>query len=414
MPPRRKYSIEESGAFVEVVELPPTAPGPVDGLRFAVKDIIDLAGRRTSCGNPDWAKSHPPAAANAICVDQLLGAGARCVGKAICDELAFSLDGENYFYGAPLNPRAPDHVTGGSSSGSASAVACGLADFALGTDTGGSVRVPAANCGIFGLRPSHGFVSTAGVTPFAPGFDSVGLLAESADLLTRAGSVLLAAPVPGDVEVGALHLIREAWAIADPEVRAALARAIQLLQGLFGDKVRETSLREIDGGAVGLGLTGWYETSSILQWGEMWSCLGSWVESASPALSPKAAKFFDLIKNADRGRLGGAIRTRERYFRRLENFLGPRDLICFPTVPAPARLKGGVKADRPDQPKTNYYPRTLSLTAIAGIGRLPEVSLPLAEVGGVPVGLSLLAAHGQDAYLLGVVQLVAARSSLSG
>ncbi len=410
MPLLRKYSIQESGALVEIVKLPPAAPGPLDGLRFAMKDIIDLAGHRTSCGSPDWAKTHPPAAANAICVDQLLGAGAQCIGKAISDELAFSLDGENYFYGAPLNPRAPHHVTGGSSSGSASAVACGLADFALGSDTGGSIRVPAANCGIFGWRPSHGFISMAGVTPFAPGFDTVGLLAGSADLLARAGSVLLATPVPGEVEVGTLHLIREAWAIGDQEIRAALRRALQLLQRLFGDKVQETSLREIDGDAVGSGLTGWYETSSILQWCEMWNCLGSWVESAKPALSPKAAKFFDLIKNAERGRLGEAIRTRERYFRRLENFLGPRDLLCFPTVPAPARLKSGLKVERPDKPKTSYYPRTLSLTAIAGIGRLPEVSLPLAEVGGVPVGLSLLAAHGRDAYLLGVVQLVAARA----
>ena len=352
----RKYSIQESGAFVESVELPPTAPGPLDGWRFAIKDVIDLAGHRTSCGNPDWAKTHPPAAANAVCVDQLLGAGAQCVGKAVCDELAFSLDGENYFYGAPLNPRAPLHVTGGSSSGSASAVACGLADFALGTDTGGSVRVPAANCGIFGLRPSHGFISLAGVTPFAPGFDTVGLLAESANLLSRAGSVLLAAPVPGDVAVGTPHLIREAWAIGDQEVRAALGGARQLLQSLFGDQVRETSLREIDGQAADSGLTGWYETSSILQWCEMWSCLGSWVESAKPALSPKAAKFFDLIKNADRGRLEAAIHTRERYFRRLENFLGPRDLLCFPTVPAPARLKGDPKIERPDKPKTSYYP----------------------------------------------------------
>ena len=412
MPLQRRYTIEESGAFMASVALHPLAPGPLDGLRFAVKDVIDLAGQRTSCGNPDWARTHPPAAANACCVDQLLGAGARCVGKTVSDELAFSLDGENHFYGAPLNPRAPDHVTGGSSSGSASAVACGLADFALGTDTGGSVRVPAANCGLFGWRPSHGFISTAGVTPFAPGFDTVGLLAPSADLLTRAASVLLAAPVAGDPELGALHLVREAWAIADREISAALGRTVPLLQGLFGDRVHETSLAEIGGDAAGLGLSGWSETSSILQWCEIWSCLGSWVESVQPELSPKAAKFFDLIKQAERGRLGDASRSRERYFRRLENFLGPRDLLCFPTVPAPARLKAGVKADRPAGPKTNYYPRALSLTAVAGVGRLPEVSLPLGEVAGVPVGLSLLAAHGRDAYLLGVVQLLAARAGL--
>ena len=141
----------------------------------------------------------------------------------------------------------------------------------------------------------------------------------------------------------------------------------------------------------------------------MWNCLGSGVESAKPALSPKAAKFFDLIKNADRGRLGDATRTRERYFRH-GKLPGATRSSLLPHRAGPGRLKGGLKVERPDRPKTSYYPRTLSLTAIAGIGRLPEVSLPLAEVGGVPVGLSLLAAHGRDAYLLGVVQLVAARS----
>jgi len=408
--PLKKYSIQESRAFMETMKLPSTAQGPLSGLSFAVKDIIDLAGRGTSCGSPDWAKTHPPAATHALCVEQLLGAGAECLGKAVCDELAFSLDGENFFYGAPVNPRAPDRVTGGSSSGSASAVACGLADFALGTDTGGSVRVPAANCGIFGLRPSHGFISTAGVTPFAPGFDTVGLLAASADLLARTASVLLAASVPAPVEVGAVHLIKEAWAIADPDVSEALAGAVHLLRSLFGDKVCETSLRDIDGEAPGSGLTKWYETSSTLQWCEMWSCLGAWIESAAPELSPKARKFFDLIKNVDRSKVGEATRTRERYFRRLESFLGRQDLLCFPTVPAPARFKGGARVAQTGQPKTNYYPRALSLSSIAGLGRLPEVSLPLAQVGGVPAGLSLLAAHGRDAYLLGVVQLVAAKA----
>ena len=138
-------TVNESNAFVTTFDLSPTGSGPLDGLCFAVKDVIDVAGCKTGCGNPTWRDSHPTAAAHAVCVEQLLRAGARCVGKAICDELAFSLLGENYFYGTPLNPRAPDRVPGGSSSGSASAVACGLVDFALGTDTGGSTRIPASN-----------------------------------------------------------------------------------------------------------------------------------------------------------------------------------------------------------------------------------------------------------------------------
>src|SRR5262249_11646349 len=135
--------------------------------------------------NPTWRDEHPPAAINAVCVDQLLQSGARCLGKTVTDELAFSLLGENFFYGTPLNPKAPDRCPGGSSSGSASAVASGFFDFALGTDTGGSVRVPASNCGIWGMRPSHGAVSVAGVNPFAPTFDTVGVLAKSLNVLTK-------------------------------------------------------------------------------------------------------------------------------------------------------------------------------------------------------------------------------------
>src|SRR5881227_3004120 len=190
---RSTITVNESNAFLTTFELPPTGSGILDGLCFAVKDVIDVAGWKTGCGNPTWRDSHPSAVANAVCVEQLLRAGARCVGKTISDELAFSLLGQNYFYGTPLNPKAADRVPGGSSSGSASAVACGLVDFALGTDTGGSTRVPANNCGTWGFRPSHGLISLDGVNPLAPSFDTVGILAQSIDVLVLAARVLLAA-----------------------------------------------------------------------------------------------------------------------------------------------------------------------------------------------------------------------------
>ena len=190
------YSAEQAEAFVERFELQPTGSGPLSGLSFGGKDIIDIAGHQTGCGNPTWRATHPTATSNAFCVDQLLNAGAACAGKTVMDELAFGMFGENFFYGAPLNPRAPDRVPGGSSSGSASAVACGLVDFAIGTDTAGSVRLPASNCGVFGLRPSHGFVSVAGVYPLAPTFDTVGVFARTAEILTRAAAALLQCDVP--------------------------------------------------------------------------------------------------------------------------------------------------------------------------------------------------------------------------
>src|SRR6478609_9918870 len=204
-------TVAEGNAFVTTFNLSSTGSGPLDGLRFAVKDTIDIAGFKTGCGNPTWRDSHPAAVVNAVCVEQLLHAGARCIGKTISDELAFSLLGENHFYGTPLNAHAPDRVPGGSSSGSASAVACGLVDFALGTDTGGSIRVPASNCGIWGYRPSHDFVSVAGVNPLAPSFDTVGIFAKSADVLAKVALVLLAGAPLSASKPAKIYLIREAF-----------------------------------------------------------------------------------------------------------------------------------------------------------------------------------------------------------
>ena len=399
----------EGEAFIEGVEVDPTRSGLLDGLSFVVKDLIDIGGYKTSCGNPSWGDTHPPASMNAVCVEQLLDAGARCVGKTVSDELAFSLLGENHFYGTPLNPKAPDRVPGGSSSGSASAVAQGFADFALGTDTGGSVRVPANNCGVWGLRPSHGFISVAGVNPFAPTFDTVGILARSAEVLARVGSVLLACEdAPGEGP-STIHLLKEAFYIADPAVRQALEDPVQRLRDLFGGRLRDTSVREIIDGeseASEGSFQTWYDTYGVLQWAEIGSCLDAWIEATKPVFGPETAQNFALVKSLDRRQVRPAAQRREEYFRKLRAFLRPNDLLCMPTTPALAPLKGSM-VSRGQSSAGDYYPRTLSLTSVAGIGRLPQVSLPLAESGGVPVGLSLLAAHGRDAFILEVAQRVA-------
>jgi amidase len=407
MPTPGRINAAESGAFVQLLKLEPTGSGPLDGLSFGVKDLFDLGGYVTGGGNPDWARTHSPAAVNAVGVDQLLAGGATCIGKTVSDELAFSLDGENFFYGTPLNPQAPDRVPGGSSSGSASAVACGLADFALGTDTGGSVRVPANNCGLYGLRPSHGLISVAGVMPFAPTFDTVGILAASVNILTRVAASLVSFQSAAPAPVGTVHVLREALALCDPEVRQALDEPLRVLRGLYSGKVKETSIREIDGEASDTGLTSWYETFCILQWAEIWSSLGGWVEAVQPAFGPRTQNNFELTRSLDRRKIGPASRRREDYCRRLDAFLGPHDLLCLPTTPALAPVKGTLGDEaRSSQSQLTYYPRTLSLTSIAGIGRLPQVTLPLGNVGGVPVGLSLLAGSGRDAFLLEVARQV--------
>jgi amidase len=402
--PESRFDRARSGAFVQEFTIEPKGAGLLNGLRFAVKDLIDLQGYATSCGNPTWRDTHPVAAANAVCVDQLLFAGAECAGKTVTDELAFGLSGENHFYGTPLNPRAPDRVPGGSSSGSASAVACGLVDFALGTDTGGSVRVPASNCGVFGMRPSSGGISVAGVNPLAPTFDTVGALASSYETLAKVISVLLVIDASAPAEVATVHFLQDAFEMSDDEVRRALRAPVEKIRTIFPGRTTETSLRDICKDAGGIDLPIWYDTYRQIQWAEIWSCLGSWVTASNPQFGPTTRMNFEHVKKFDRKTAVEAIHRREIYYRCLGRFLGPHDLICMPTAPSVAPKKGSLGADRTTG---DYYPRSLALNSVAGIGRLPQVTLPLGQVeDGAPIGLSLLAAQGMDRFLLAVAGML--------
>jgi len=405
-------SIEKCGAFVEVFSLPPTRNGSLDGLRFAVKDLIDVAGHRTGCGNPTWLATHPPAVVSAVCVEQLLAAGAHCVGKTVTDEVAFSLLGQNHFYGTPLNPAAPDRVPGGSSSGSASAVACGLADFALGTDTGGSVRIPANNCGLWGWRPTHGAVSVAGVMPFAPSLDTVGVLAADCDVLQRVARVLTAMNLPSidtptsDPPSGAIYVLTDAFSLADAAVRDVLQPSVDVLRDLLGDVVRESSLGEICSAPEAADWNAWLDTYRRIQAAEAESSLSAWVAETRPEFGPATRAGFEFIRNQDRTRVGDAARHRKRFSRLLQLAVGPRDLLCMPTAPTVAPLK----VARPFDRGGDYYHRTLSLTSVAGVARLPQVSIPVADIDGAPIGLSFLGAPGEDLYLIQMAGQLGARS----
>src|SRR5690348_783878 len=170
--------------------------GPLSGLTFAAKDLFDVAGHPTGGGNPDWAKTNPVPERHAWAVQTLLDAGASLIGKTITDEVSLGILGENPFEGTPRNPRAPGHVPGGSSAGSAAAVAAGLCDTALGTDTGGSVRVPASFCGLYGIRPTHGRLDLTGMMAQAPSSDTTGWFAHDADTFARVSAVMLGEAIP--------------------------------------------------------------------------------------------------------------------------------------------------------------------------------------------------------------------------
>src|SRR5262252_2352290 len=207
--------------------------GPLAGLTFAAKDLFDVAGHPTGGGNPDWARSNPVPARHAWAVQKLLDAGATLIGKTITDEVSLGIVGENAFYGTPVNPRAPGRVPGGSSSGSAAAVAAGICDTALGTDTGGSVRVPASFCGLYGIRPTHGRLPVFGMMPQAPSSDTTGWLARDAAIFAKVASVMLDEPIPAALP-SKLIIAVDAFGFAEPEVAAALQLLVERLRALIG------------------------------------------------------------------------------------------------------------------------------------------------------------------------------------
>ena len=366
--------------------------GPLAGLTFGVKDIYDIAGHKTGFGSPDWLRTHEAAARTAPVVQRLLDAGADALGKTQTDELTYSLQGENAHYGTPVNVNAPGRIPGGSSSGSAAAVAGGLCDFALGSDTGGSVRAPASFCGVYGIRPTHGRISLAGACPLAASFDTCGWFARDPGVLERVGHVLLAdtaAETPRR-----LLMAQDAFALAGAEVRQALEPAMRRVQALLGEPQAVTVAEE--------GLSEWwFQLFRILQGAEVWAQHGTWVTRVQPELGPGVRQRIEWTATIDPGELPAAKAKREEIAQRMARLLGDGAVLMLPTLPGIAPPCNSAPAATED-----LRARAMSLLCIAGLARLPQVTLPLARLDGCPLGLSLIGARGTDTMLLALAGAV--------
>lgn len=377
--------------------LEPTGSGALDGLTFAVKDLFDVAGVPTTYGNPDWARTHPVAAATAPAVLAPLEAGARMAGKTKTVELAYGLTGENIHHGTPVNPAAPDRFPGGSSCGSAAAVAAGSVDFALGSDTGGSVRIPASYCGVFGIRPSWGAVSLAGACGLGPSFDTCGWFARSARVLRQVGEVLLPDDtLPQAGTLGPVLKAQSVWINALPATAAALQPAFDALESIVG----MGGAMRIEG-ACGL-LDRTYEAFRCIQAQEAWATLGAWIAATNPSFGPGVAERFAAARDMDPAKAAAGRAYRRSFTGRIRALLAGGAVFAYPTSPVPAPL---LTATQPEQ--NAIRERTMGATALAGLAGLCEVTLPVAKVEGAPVGLSLVAAPGRDRALLALAERLA-------
>lgn len=386
---------DPAGAFCRDnhVALAGAAGGPLAGLKFAVKDIFHIAGHRTGFGHPDWLRDHPPATVTASAVQKLLDAGARMVGKTFTDELAYSLTGENPHYGTPANPWAPDRIPGGSSNGSVAAVAWGLVDFALGTDCGGSVRLPASYCGVLGMRPTHGRVSLEGAIPFGPSFDVAGWFAREAELFERVGRVLLddGAPPP---PVRRLLVARDAFDLVDPRVAAALAPAIDAAARAIGERAEVTVSAE--------GLESWFACFRVLQAAEVWGNHGAWVRQVKPRLGQGVRDRLEWASKVTAEDVAQAKQSHAAIRARLDEVIADGTVLCLPTSPRVAPLKNLPM----DEIEIRYRHQAMCLLCIAGLGGLPQVSLPMASLDGLPLGLSLVGRRGFDTGLLALATVL--------
>ena len=383
---------EDAGAFVVGPELLEKGAdvGPLAGTNFTAKDLYDVKGLVTGAGNPTVRDEGEPAAANALAVQALLDAGSDLVGTTVTVEFAWSFTGRNPHDGLADNPADPHRVPGGSSAGAAAPVAAGLCDLALGTDTGGSVRVPAAYCNLFGIRPTHGRVDATGVFPLAPSFDTVGWFARTPELLRSAADVLLTAPESriGVARPSRVTLLTDAFALADAEVRGGLDTLVGAVADQLGGAIIEAQLTDEKTWQR------WTSGFRVLQSAEAFAEHGDFYRRHGPSvLGDDVAARFEFasrVTDADRKAANG---VRSEVLNRLEELTeGGTCVVLMPAAPTRAPLRNRPETD------TAAVSRLLRLTSIASLAGAPSVTVPSRTT--TPVGLSLVGAPGSDEMLI--------------
>jgi len=354
-----------------------------DGPRVAIKDSIDIAGFATRSGSPAFAGA-PAATRNAVVVERLLAQGCRIVGKTTMHELAYGVTGINPYAGTPRNPRFPALVPGGSSSGSAAAVAAGLVDFAIGTDTGGSIRIPATCCGILGLKPTYGRVSRVGVVPAESSLDCVGPFARDIAMLERAmslidGSFVCAAP-PVAARLGLVEVT------ADGQVAAALRAAL----GRLDIPVTPINLPSFDEA---------YTAGIAIIAAENWLAYGHLLDAG---LGTDVRKRLAAAQAVTRAAVSAAEAVRRRFRDEVDAALQTVTALVLPTMPeVPLRLAAAQDAEA-----------ALRMTAFVrpfNVSGHPALTLPLLTAAGMPAGLQLIGRRNGDAALCALAALLAAR-----
>jgi amidase len=388
--------------IVEPLNIKGVESGALSGQRFVAKDNFDVAGYSTGAGVPDWKKTHSPASKSAPAVVALLAAGAELIGKSCMDELAFSLDGINMHFGTPPNPNLPGCIPGGSSSGSASAVASGLCDFAIGTDTAGSVRVPAAFCGIYSMRPTHGRISTEGIVPLGPSFDTVGWFARDPQLLALCGEVLFAGtkelkgssnPDSDEFNSSEIRIFQNAIDLLDPSLKEPF---LETLTKIAPSRKQESFVSlPVDN------LPRWVALLDTIRSWEAWQYFGAWIESTQPHMQELMRQRVLNCRNVSESEMLRARAEQAQASLLIDEWIGDQ-VICFPTT-----FNWPLPVNSSDSERAFHRSKNLQLTILAGVAGLPQLNIPIVIAGSqARFGLSLLGKRGTDQQLLALARNV--------
>lgn len=359
----------------------------LEGMTLAVKDVFDVEGLRTGAGNPAWWAMQEIAEESAFSVTALLKAGAVWAGKTVTDELAYSLTGANIHYGTPTNPADVQRLPGGSSSGSAVAVAGGHVDIALATDCGGSARLPASYCGVWGIRPSHGYAGKSGF-PLAPSFDTVGWFTRSGDVMMDVLQVLVSGLQVDEPRT--LLIPQDALAVCAPAVQDAMDELLERLDLPFTHLPQET-----------LPLKQWANAYRVLAGAEIWAEHGQWVCKNGANLAEDVLARFMAASRITAAEIKEENVVRRDAIKTLEDLLADNALILMPTVPGPAPLCTSAEDTLASERQSVQH-----LVSGAGLAGLPQVSFPWIEIDGAPVGLSVIGSKGNDGTVVRAAQLL--------
>lgn len=372
--------------------------GPLAGRTFVAKDLFAIAGHTASFGHPRWRETHSASDSTAPVIERLLGAGATMVGPVKLDQLAYSLVGDVGEGEPPLNSAHPDRFTGGSSSGSAAAVAGGVCDLGLGTDTGASIRVPAASCGLFSIRPSHGVVSVSGVLPLAPSFDVVGLLAREPALLSAGFEAIAAERSDSVVPLERVLVPRDDLDTVEPEVREAVLGVASALARGLGVEMEEASLTRFVGGRAA-------DLFTRLQAREIWATHGAWVSENRSVLAPDVAARLERAESLSRSseaEKAADARALSEYRRAYESLVAAGTAVALPVIPGLPPLRDATAGEL-----SEFRAAALGWMAPASLTGSPQVVVPIAPgASKSSYGVGLLGAPGQERALLSALSSV--------